>query len=141
MSPTTIFAPASTAAAAIFDLSVLVIAVTAGIFVVVCALLVDAVVAFRKRPNDDGAGSEIAILPLADVGPADMVDEGTDCAVRMLGELAASLAHEIKQPIAAALIDAKVCLRALADNRLDLEAAREAASRLLKDARWADEII
>jgi signal transduction histidine kinase len=59
----------------------------------------------------------------------------------MLGELAASLAHEIKQPIAAALIDAKVCLRALADNRLDVEAAREAASRLVKDAMRADEII
>ena len=96
------------------------------------------VVPFIPSPR---AGSEIATLPLADVGPADMVDEGTDCAVRMLGELAASLAHEIKQPIAAALIDAKVCLRALADNRLDLEAAREAASRLLKDAMWADEII
>jgi signal transduction histidine kinase len=59
----------------------------------------------------------------------------------MLGELAASLAHEIKQPIAAALIDARVCLRALADNRLDVEAAREAASRLVKDAMRADEII
>ncbi len=61
--------------------------------------------------------------------------------ISMLGELAASLAHEIKQPIAAALIDAKVCLRALADNRLDVEAAREAASRLVKDAMRADEII
>ena len=59
----------------------------------------------------------------------------------MLGELAASLAHEIKQPIAATLIDAKVCLRALADNRLDVEAAREAASRLVKDALRATAII
>ena len=53
MSPTTIFAPASTAAAAIFDLSTLVIAVTAVIFVSVCGLLVYAVIAFRKRPDDD----------------------------------------------------------------------------------------
>jgi signal transduction histidine kinase len=51
------------------------------------------------------------------------------------------LAHEIKQPITAAHIDAKVCLRALADDRLDLEAAREAASRLIKDAIRADEIV
>ena len=61
--------------------------------------------------------------------------------VSMLGEVAASLAHEIRQPIAAARIDANVCLRALADDRLDLETAREAAARLVKDALWADEII
>jgi len=53
MSPTTIFAPASTAAAEIFGLSTLVLAVTAGIFLCVGALLVYAIVAFRKRPNDD----------------------------------------------------------------------------------------
>jgi PAS domain S-box-containing protein len=61
--------------------------------------------------------------------------------VSLLGEVAASLAHEIKQPIAAAQIDAKVCRRALADDRLNLEAAREAASRLDKETTWADEII
>ena len=55
MSPTTIFAPASSAAAAIFDLSALVIAVTAVIFLGVCALLVYVIVAFRKRANDDGS--------------------------------------------------------------------------------------
>jgi C4-dicarboxylate-specific signal transduction histidine kinase len=61
--------------------------------------------------------------------------------VSLLGEVAASLAHEIKQPIAAASIDAKVCLRALGDDRLDVEAAREAAARMVKDAMSADEII
>jgi len=55
MSPTTIFAPASTAAAEIFGLSTLVLAVTAVIFLSVGALLVYAIVAFRKRPNDDGS--------------------------------------------------------------------------------------
>jgi C4-dicarboxylate-specific signal transduction histidine kinase len=34
--------------------------------------------------------------------------------ISMMGEVAASLAHEIKQPIAAARIDAKVCVGALA---------------------------
>jgi PAS domain S-box-containing protein len=60
--------------------------------------------------------------------------------VSMLGEVAASLAHEIRQPIAAARIDAKVCLRALADNRVDVDAAREAASRIVNDVTRADEI-
>jgi PAS domain S-box-containing protein len=61
--------------------------------------------------------------------------------VSLLGEVAASLAHEIKQPIAAARIDATTCLRALADNRLDVQEARKSASRMIRDATWADEII
>jgi PAS domain S-box-containing protein len=61
--------------------------------------------------------------------------------VSMLGEVAASLAHEIRQPIAAAQIDAEVCVQALTDDRLDLQAARAAASRLVKEAMWGDEII
>jgi signal transduction histidine kinase len=61
--------------------------------------------------------------------------------VTTMGELAASLAHEIKQPIAAAGIDASVCLRALEGNRLDFETARAAAARMVKDAAWANEVI
>jgi PAS domain S-box-containing protein len=61
--------------------------------------------------------------------------------VTTMGELAASIAHEIKQPIAAARIDANVCVRALADDRVDVRAAREAAARLVNDAVRADEII
>jgi len=61
--------------------------------------------------------------------------------VSVLGELTASLAHEIKQPIVAALIDATACLRALAEGRSDIEQARQAASRMVTDAKWADEVI
>jgi hypothetical protein len=57
--------------------------------------------------------------------------------VGMLGEVAASLAHEIRQPIAAATIDATACLRALADDCLNVPEARRAASRLVKEATWA----
>jgi cytochrome c oxidase subunit 2 len=53
-SPTNIFAPVSTPAGSIFELSVLVLAVTGAIFVIVFSLLLYAVVRFRKRPNDDG---------------------------------------------------------------------------------------
>ena len=55
MSPTSIFSPASTPASAIAGLSTLVLAVTAVIFVCVCALLVYAIVTFRRRPDDDGS--------------------------------------------------------------------------------------
>jgi cytochrome c oxidase subunit 2 len=51
---TNIFAPASTPARSIFDLSMLVLSVTTAIFLVVFGLLVYAVVKFRRRQHDDG---------------------------------------------------------------------------------------
>ncbi len=58
-----------------------------------------------------------------------------------MGELTASLAHEVNQPIAAAVTDANTCLRWLARKHPDLEEAREAALRVVKDATRAAEII
>jgi cytochrome c oxidase subunit 2 len=54
LSPTNIFAPNSTPADSIFNLSLFVLSVTAGIFVIVGGLLAYSVVKFRKRTNDDG---------------------------------------------------------------------------------------
>src|SRR6202162_4627506 len=54
LSPTNIFAPVSTPAQSIFDLSRLVLMVTAAIFVVVFSLLAYAIVKFRKRRTSDG---------------------------------------------------------------------------------------
>jgi cytochrome c oxidase subunit 2 len=54
LSPTNIFAPASTPAQSIFDLSFFVLMVSAAIFLVVFSLLAYAVVKFRKRGSDDG---------------------------------------------------------------------------------------
>jgi C4-dicarboxylate-specific signal transduction histidine kinase len=61
--------------------------------------------------------------------------------VTTMGELTASLAHEVNQPIAAAVTDANTCLRWLTRDRPDVEEAREAASRIVKDATRAAEII
>ena len=61
--------------------------------------------------------------------------------VTTMGELTASLAHEVNQPIAAAVTDANTCLRWLARDQPDLEEARAAASRIVKDASRAAEII
>jgi PAS domain S-box-containing protein len=61
--------------------------------------------------------------------------------VSMMGELAASLAHEIKQPIAAALTDAKTCLRWLRRDTPDVAEGCEAASRMINDATRAAEVI
>jgi C4-dicarboxylate-specific signal transduction histidine kinase len=61
--------------------------------------------------------------------------------VTAMGELTASLAHEVNQPIAAAITDANTCLRWLMRDPPDLGEAREAASRTTRDATRAAEII
>jgi C4-dicarboxylate-specific signal transduction histidine kinase len=61
--------------------------------------------------------------------------------VTTMGELTASLAHEVNQPIAAAVTNANTCLRWLTRDRPDVEEAREAASRIVKDSTRAAEII
>jgi PAS domain S-box-containing protein len=61
--------------------------------------------------------------------------------ITTMGELTASLAHEVKQPIAAAVTDANTCVRWLSRDCPDVEEAREAASRVVKDATRAAEII
>jgi signal transduction histidine kinase len=61
--------------------------------------------------------------------------------VSTMGELAASLAHEIKQPISAAMTDARTCSRWLTRDRPDLAEAQAAASRVVKDVTRASEII
>jgi signal transduction histidine kinase len=58
-----------------------------------------------------------------------------------MGELTASLAHEINQPIAAAVTNANTCLRWLARDHPDVEEARAAAMRIVKDGTRAAEII
>ena len=61
--------------------------------------------------------------------------------VTTMGELAASIAHEIKQPISAAHTNAKTCLRWLGRDQPDIEEAREAVSRIIQDVTRASEII
>lgn len=58
-----------------------------------------------------------------------------------MGELTASLAHEVKQPIAAAITDANTCLRWLSRDQPDLDEARAAASRIVQDGKRAGEIV
>src|SRR6202011_255235 len=51
--------------------------------------------------------------------------------VTTMGELTASLAHEIKQPIAAAVTNANTCIRWLAAGAPNVEEARAAAMRIV----------
>jgi signal transduction histidine kinase len=61
--------------------------------------------------------------------------------VSMLGELTSSLAHELHQPITAAITNANTSLRWLARKEPDLAEAREAILRIVKDGARAAEII
>jgi len=61
--------------------------------------------------------------------------------VNMMGELAAALAHEIKQPIAASITSANALLRWLAHDPPDLERARAAATRIEQDGNRAADVI
>jgi C4-dicarboxylate-specific signal transduction histidine kinase len=61
--------------------------------------------------------------------------------VTTMGELTASLAHEVNQPIAAAVTSANSCLHWLAAEVPNLDKARAAAARIVKDGTRAAEII
>ena len=61
--------------------------------------------------------------------------------VNMLGELAAALAHEIKQPIAASITSANACLRWLDRDPPNLKRARAAAARIEQDGNRAADVI
>ena len=61
--------------------------------------------------------------------------------ISMMGVLTASLAHELKQPITAAITDARTCMRWLSRDQPDVERARKAATRVLSNGARAAEII
>jgi PAS domain S-box-containing protein len=60
--------------------------------------------------------------------------------VTTLGELTASIAHEVNQPLAAIVANAEACLRWLDREPPDLDEARHAAERIVKDGGRAGEV-
>jgi PAS domain S-box-containing protein len=61
--------------------------------------------------------------------------------VTMLGELTASIAHEVNQPLAAVVANAEACLRWLDRNPPDLAAARRSAEWAIDDGNRASEVV
>jgi signal transduction histidine kinase len=61
--------------------------------------------------------------------------------VTILGELAASIAHEINQPLAAVITNGSACLRWLAGATPNLDEAREAVARIIRDGNRASDVI
>jgi PAS domain S-box-containing protein len=61
--------------------------------------------------------------------------------VTTMGQLAASISHEIKQPIAATVANASAGLRWLAARQPNLSEARQAFERIIRDATRAGEVM
>jgi PAS domain S-box-containing protein len=61
--------------------------------------------------------------------------------ISVMGEMSASVAHELKQPLSAAVMNAEVCLELLRRERLDVQELDDATSAILRSARRAAEII
>jgi C4-dicarboxylate-specific signal transduction histidine kinase len=59
----------------------------------------------------------------------------------LVGEMTASIAHEVNQPIAAAVANANACLRWLAAQPPDMGEARQALGRIVKNGNRASEVI
>jgi C4-dicarboxylate-specific signal transduction histidine kinase len=98
------------------------------------ALLVTGLIEIKRRVEESRNHTEVALRQAR----ADLVRVSQ---VTTMGEFTASLAHEVNQPIAAAVTDANTCLRWLRRDQPDVEEACEAASRVVKDATRAAEII
>ena len=61
--------------------------------------------------------------------------------VTAAGQLAVSIAHEVSQPIAAALTNANAAQRWLGAEPPDLEEVGQAVGRIIRDGRRASDII
>jgi len=61
--------------------------------------------------------------------------------VMTIGELTASIAHEVNQPLAAIVTNGNACLRWLAGATPNLSEARQAVERIIKDSYRASEVI
>jgi len=61
--------------------------------------------------------------------------------VTTMGELTTSIAHEVNQPLAGIVTNAGACLRWLAGDTPNLQEAREAAQRIIRDGNRASEVV
>jgi PAS domain S-box-containing protein len=61
--------------------------------------------------------------------------------IMTMGELAASIAHEVNQPLSGVVVNANACLRWLAGDSPNLQEARETVRRIVRDGKRAGDVI
>src|SRR6267143_243938 len=109
--------------------------------------MVYAVTALRGNLAEDLAYGVTALRARAERKPAEAaLNQAREelahvTRVTTLGELAASIAHEINQPLAAIIADASACLHWLAADRPDLDSVREALAAIVKDGHRAGAVM
>jgi PAS domain S-box-containing protein len=109
------------------------------------------VVASRWSLQRDERGAPLATLEInRDVTDRKQAEEALRGAEAMLahvtrvatlGEVSASFAHEVNQPLAAIVNNANACLGLLPDDRSDLDEVREALADIVADAQRASAVI
>src|SRR5260370_3472143 len=61
--------------------------------------------------------------------------------VTTMGEMAASIAHEVNQPLSGVVINGNACLRWMAADPPNMTEARDAVQRIIRDRKRASEVI
>jgi len=88
----------------------------------------------RQRADEERRRTEQALSKL-------QADLAHIVRVSSMGELAASIAHEVNQPLTAVISNADACLRWLAAQPPNIDKGRESIGLILRDARRASEVI
>src|SRR5882762_3724889 len=92
-----------------------------------------------------GSGTDITATIRADHAEAALLEaqaeRGHMTRVTMLGEMTASISHEVNQPLAAVVANAEACLRWLDRGTPDLDAARRSVEWIINDGVRAGEVI
>jgi C4-dicarboxylate-specific signal transduction histidine kinase len=107
----------------------------------------------KERPVDTsgefrgyrGTGTDVTAEVRADRAEAELRKLQARLAhvsrVTILGELTASLAHEVNQPLAGIVSSADACLHWLAAQPSNVDRARRATERIIRDAKRASEVV
>jgi PAS domain S-box-containing protein len=104
----------------------------------------------RSQLVRDSSGAEEMIGAIADVTQAKKAQEALQAAqaelahasrVAVLGEISASIAHEVNQPLAAIVANGEACLRFLARETPNLNDVRGAVEWIVKDGNRAGDVI
>jgi PAS domain S-box-containing protein len=107
------------------DVSAFLVAPVAGSSPFLAAVVVD--ITDRRRAEDDLREVQAELAHVA--------------RVTTMGEMAASIAHEVNQPLSGVVINGNACLRWMAGDPPNMGEVREAVQRIIRDGKRASEVI